>query len=139
MNQVLAKVTEGFSGADVTEICQRSAKIAIREAIAADEAILLEEELMEAQGVVFDESGFEEYEDPVPAITRAHFEEVGTLRSRPLHHVGPAPTLNTCLLHSCRKEAPLHTIPSTNSKTSQQHPNRASPVLCLSRCVPPRD
>jgi len=137
--EVLAKVTEGFSGADVTEICQRSAKIAIREAIAADEAILLEEELMEAQGVVFDESGFEEYEDPVPAITRAHFEEVGTLRSRPLHHVGPAPTLNTCLLHSCRKEAPLHTIPSTNSKKSQQHPNRASPVLCLSRCVPPRD
>jgi len=73
--KTLAKVTEGFSGADVTEICQRAAKIAIREAIAADEAVMLEEEMMEAQGVVFDEEGVDEYEDPVPAITRAHFEE----------------------------------------------------------------
>jgi len=73
--EVLAKVTEGFSGADVTEICQRAAKVAIREAIAADEAILLEEELMESKGVVFDESGVDEYDDPVPAITRRHFEE----------------------------------------------------------------
>ena len=29
----LAKVTHGFSGADLTEICQRACKLAIREAI----------------------------------------------------------------------------------------------------------
>jgi len=47
--EVLAKVTEGFSGADVTEICQRACKVAIREAIAKDEATMLEEQLMEAE------------------------------------------------------------------------------------------
>jgi SpoVK/Ycf46/Vps4 family AAA+-type ATPase len=52
--EVLAKVTEGFSGADVTEICQRACKIAIREAIAKDEAILLDEELMEAEVTLFE-------------------------------------------------------------------------------------
>jgi len=29
----LAKVTHGFSGADLTEICQRACKLAIRESI----------------------------------------------------------------------------------------------------------
>ncbi|KAI3853145.1 hypothetical protein MKX03_004390 [Papaver bracteatum] len=46
--QVLAKHTEGFSGADITEICQRACKYAIRENIEKDE---------------------------VPEITEAHFEE----------------------------------------------------------------
>lgn len=32
----LAKVTQGFSGADLTEICQRACKQAIREAIEAE-------------------------------------------------------------------------------------------------------
>lgn len=32
----LAKVTHGFSGADLTEICQRACKLAIRQAIEAD-------------------------------------------------------------------------------------------------------
>jgi transitional endoplasmic reticulum ATPase len=32
----LAKVTEGFSGADLTEICQRACKLAIRQAIEAE-------------------------------------------------------------------------------------------------------
>ena len=32
----IAKVTKGFSGADLTEICQRSVKLAIRENIEAD-------------------------------------------------------------------------------------------------------
>ena len=32
----LAKVTKGFSGADLTEICQRACKLAIRENIEAD-------------------------------------------------------------------------------------------------------
>ena len=32
-----AELTEGFSGADITELCQRAAKAAIRDSIAADE------------------------------------------------------------------------------------------------------
>ena len=34
--QYLAKVTHGFSGADLTEICQRACKLAIRQSIEAD-------------------------------------------------------------------------------------------------------
>merc|ERR1712227_756131 len=33
----MAELTDGFSGADLTELCQRAAKAAIRDAIAADE------------------------------------------------------------------------------------------------------
>ena len=32
----LAKMTKGFSGADLTEICQRACKLAIRESIDAE-------------------------------------------------------------------------------------------------------
>lgn len=74
--ELLADVTEGFSAADVAEICQRAAKNAIREAIAADE----EEKLLvaeEGDEYLELEEGEEEDEwvDPVPCITRAHFEE----------------------------------------------------------------
>jgi transitional endoplasmic reticulum ATPase len=34
--ELLAEVTDGFSGADITEICQRAAKNAIRESITAE-------------------------------------------------------------------------------------------------------
>ena len=34
----LARVTKGFSGADITEICQRACKLAIRECIEKDMA-----------------------------------------------------------------------------------------------------
>ena len=34
--KLLAKITKGFSGADLTEICQRACKLAIRENIEAD-------------------------------------------------------------------------------------------------------
>ncbi len=69
----LSKVTPGFSGADLTEICQRAAKLAIRESIDDDmrkhrakkEAAERGEEIMEDA----------EEEDPVPFITKAHFEE----------------------------------------------------------------
>lgn len=33
----LAELTEGFTGADITELCQRATKSAIRESIEADE------------------------------------------------------------------------------------------------------
>ena len=32
----MAKVTKGFSGADLTEICQRACKLAIRQSIEAE-------------------------------------------------------------------------------------------------------
>lgn len=68
----IAKCTNGFSAADLTEICQRACKLAIRESIDADikrEKARKEagEENMEADDVV--------EEDPVPELTRLHFEE----------------------------------------------------------------
>lgn len=63
----LAKVTNGFSGADITEICQRACKQAIREAIEAE--IRLERERQNQPNAMDDDT------DPVPEITRRHFEE----------------------------------------------------------------
>jgi len=70
----LARNTHGFSGADLTEICQRAAKLAIRESIEADirkarERKEKEEAAEDAQMEEDDE------EDPVSVITREHFEE----------------------------------------------------------------
>jgi len=59
----LAKKTEGFSGADITEICQRATQLAIRECIAKD----AEREERGADSM--------EEVDPVPEITRPHFSE----------------------------------------------------------------
>lgn len=42
----LAKMTHGFSGADLTEICQRACKLAIRENI--EREIRMEKERQEA-------------------------------------------------------------------------------------------
>jgi len=63
----IAKVTKGFSGADLTEICQRACKLAIREAIEKDIA----QEKRRQENPEMDE----EMEDPVPEITRSHFTE----------------------------------------------------------------
>lgn len=65
----IAKVTQGFSGADLTEICQRACKLAIRHAIEAD--IKRERERTENQQTAMDM----DEDDPVPEITRSHFEE----------------------------------------------------------------
>ena len=64
----LARSTHGFSGADLTEICQRACKLAIRESI--DQEIRLEKQRKESGG---DEDAMEADEDtpdPVPEITR---------------------------------------------------------------------
>jgi transitional endoplasmic reticulum ATPase len=67
----LAKSTPGFSGADLTEICQRAVKLAIRESIEKDiESTKAKEATMETEG-----KQEEEQPDQVPFITRAHFEE----------------------------------------------------------------
>lgn len=66
----LAKHTHGFSGADLTEICQRAAKLAIRESIEADIRRAREKKEKEDAGDVKMEEDEEEEEDPVPVITR---------------------------------------------------------------------
>jgi len=54
----IAELTDGFSGADLAELCQRAAKAAIRDAIAADE--------LKTDDMDVDETN---------EITRKHFEE----------------------------------------------------------------
>eukprot|EP00299_Pterocystis_sp_00344_P010437 c4662_g1_i1.p1 GENE.c4662_g1_i1~~c4662_g1_i1.p1 ORF type:complete len:809 (-),score=210.60 c4662_g1_i1:80-2461(-) len=61
----LAGALEGFSGADITEICQRAAKLAIRQSI--------EEDIRRQRNPSPD--GDVELTDPVPEITKGHFEE----------------------------------------------------------------
>lgn len=63
----IADVTNGFSGADLTEICQRACKLAIRESIEKD----LARSKNAANAMAVDEDEV----DPVPYITRQHFEE----------------------------------------------------------------
>jgi transitional endoplasmic reticulum ATPase len=68
----LAKNTHGFSGADLTEICQRAAKLAIRESIESDiRAAREKKEREEAAGDEMKMEEDEEVEDPVPVITRS--------------------------------------------------------------------
>ncbi|KAL6064763.1 AAA ATPase cdc48 [Balamuthia mandrillaris] len=67
---LIAEHTHGFSGADLTEICQRAAKLAIRESI---EVQIQREQERKESGMELAEE--EEEEDPVPEITRKHFEE----------------------------------------------------------------
>jgi len=55
----LAQKTEGFSGADITEICQRATQLAIRESI-------------EKEAERIERGEMETGEDPVPEITRKH-------------------------------------------------------------------
>ncbi|KAK6202417.1 cell division control protein 48 [Scheffersomyces amazonensis] len=87
----IAKITHGFSGADLSYIVQRSAKFAIKDSIEAqirldkqratkeEETSKVKEEDVDMTATkeveVEGEGEAEEEEDPVPYITRAHFEE----------------------------------------------------------------
>eukprot|EP00257_Ricinus_communis_P020377 XP_015579591.1 cell division cycle protein 48 homolog [Ricinus communis] len=64
----LARYTHGFSGADITEICQRACKYAIRENIEKD----IEREKRKQENP---EAMEEDDVDEVPEIKPAHFEE----------------------------------------------------------------
>jgi len=65
--QYLCQKTEGFSGADLTEICQRATQMAIRQSIEAEgERAERGENTMETD---------QPQADPVPEITRKHFAE----------------------------------------------------------------
>jgi len=67
----LAKVTKGFSGADLTEICQRACKLAIRE-----EVELMEDykDKKKSEGASEADMDLDD-QDFVKEITRKHFEE----------------------------------------------------------------
>jgi transitional endoplasmic reticulum ATPase len=65
----LADVTEGFSGADLSEICQRAAKNAIRDSIEAQ--IALDKRVVAGEITQEEADGMS---DPVPCITKEHFE-----------------------------------------------------------------
>jgi transitional endoplasmic reticulum ATPase len=71
----IAKMTKGFSGADLTEICQRACKLAIRESIVADIEKQRARDANAEDGMADEVDEEEDEEDPVPFITRAHFEE----------------------------------------------------------------
>ncbi len=75
---LLAKHTHGFSGADLAFVAQRAVKFAIKESIGV--AVRREEEIAkhaEAVGdmAAGDQSADVDMEDPVPEVTRVHFEE----------------------------------------------------------------
>ncbi len=61
-------MTDGFSGADLNEICQVASKVAIRETIEAESRFKAAQELQVGEDVQMDY-------DPVPKLTRKHFEE----------------------------------------------------------------
>merc|ERR1712186_114165 len=63
----LAKLTNGFSGADLTEICQRAVKLAIRENIEAE--IKREKEKLESPGAM------DMDEEDTAEVGKSHFEE----------------------------------------------------------------
>ena len=77
----LADATDGFSGADITEICQRAAKNAIRDCITAD---IERQKRVEAGEMTQQEA--DALPDTVPAITKAHFE---ASMSKARRSVGP--------------------------------------------------
>eukprot|EP01096_Ripella_sp_DP13-Kostka_P006128 TRINITY_DN2171_c0_g1_i1.p1 TRINITY_DN2171_c0_g1~~TRINITY_DN2171_c0_g1_i1.p1 ORF type:complete len:818 (-),score=490.25 TRINITY_DN2171_c0_g1_i1:116-2545(-) len=79
--EAIANATNGFSGADLTEICRRAAKFAIREAIEIKTSKMVSDEeggsSSSSASLVDDgdEDKEEEEEDFVPCLTRRHFEQ----------------------------------------------------------------
>jgi len=71
--EALARATNGYSGADITEICQRACKNAIRETLQKTAALMREKETNPEVNTDV---------DLVPEITRGHFEESMTYARR---------------------------------------------------------
>ncbi|CEL08777.1 Putative Cell division control protein 48 [Aspergillus calidoustus] len=72
--EFIASKTHGFSGADLGFVTQRAVKLAIKESITAE---IERQKQREAGGedVKMEDEEEEDVEDPVPELTRAHFEE----------------------------------------------------------------
>lgn len=69
----IASKTHGFSGADLGFVTQRAVKLAIKESISLDIERQKQREAAGGEDVKMEDE--EEGEDPVPELTRAHFEE----------------------------------------------------------------
>ena len=69
---VIAQATDKYSGADLAEICQRAVKYAIRERIELVMQQKVAREKMLESGLTEDQ--LPEEEDPVPYVTKKHFE-----------------------------------------------------------------
>jgi len=72
----IASKTHGFSGADLGFITQRAVKLVIKQAISTDIARTKAREAAKAEGG--EDTAMEEdveFDDPVPELTKAHFEE----------------------------------------------------------------
>ncbi|KAK2958522.1 putative Cell division control protein 48 [Blattamonas nauphoetae] len=115
----IANQTKGFSGADLTAICQRAVKAAIRDAIAAD---LAHRKEMEMKG---EEAGEDDEEfDPVPEVTIAHFREalMGARPSVSRHDLERYEMFKTQLITSRGNMSQDITLPE-----AQAQPGRAGP------------
>ncbi|KAF0984852.1 hypothetical protein FDP41_000751 [Naegleria fowleri] len=98
----IAMATKGFSGADLTEICQRAAKLAIRESIQREVEYRRQKEEERKSKQMEEEDEDEELEenmDFVPYITRAHFEEAMRFarKSVPEHEIRKYEMFSTSL------------------------------------------
>ena len=80
----VATKTNGFSGADLGFITQRAVKIAIKESISID---IERTKTREANGEEVMEVDDEDAEDPVPELTKAHFEEAMQMARRSVSDV----------------------------------------------------
>jgi len=77
----IASKTHGFSGADLGFVTQRAVKLAIKESIAAE----IERSKEKEDGdTAMDDA---EYEDPVPELTKRHFEEAMSAARRSVSDV----------------------------------------------------
>jgi len=71
--ETLARATNGYSGADITEICQRACKLAIRECLLKTTQLLKQKET---------DPSIDTDVDLVPKITRPFFEEAMSFARR---------------------------------------------------------
>lgn len=78
----IASKTHGFSGADLGFITQRAVKIAIKESITID---IERQRAREAEGA--GDMDVDDEEDPVPELTKRHFEEAMQMARRSVNDV----------------------------------------------------
>mmetsp|Transcript_43755 Transcript_43755/g.104036 ORF Transcript_43755/g.104036 Transcript_43755/m.104036 type:complete len:821 (-) Transcript_43755:381-2843(-) len=128
----IAKATNKFSGADLTEICQRSCKYAIRESI---EKTIRAKREREAQGE--DAMEDEEEIDHVPEITRAHFEEAMKFARRSVSDAD----IRKYEMFSQKLQQVLTPPPHTHHDLYTSHPQPAArcPSLVVAKLSPRRE
>jgi len=135
--EFLAKKTAGFSGADLTEICQRACKLAIRESIEKDieREQQQQQQQQQQQGSTSSQdimetvtkNNEEEEVDPVPEIRKDHFEEAMRFARRSVSdndirkYEVFAQTLQQSRGLGGNFKFPSENFPSSGQSTSQSH------------------